>query len=213
MARPIAGRLLSAPLLVCVLLGALSPATLRAEPAAGVSAGLYANMVPDLTYLTPMAAITRGKLYAEGRYQYEDLETGSAWFGRIFEGETGDDFTWWLAPVAGGVFGRTRGFAPGVNFDVAWRQFSVAGSAEYVFDLKDSDASFFYSWTEWLYTPRPPFAAGITIERNRQRVLAGDVNAALTAYTGYRDATLSFYAFNVWDSDDDFYVVGLGADF
>ena len=80
MARPIAGRLLSAPLLVCVLLGALSPATLRAEPAAGVSAGLYANMVPDLTYLTPMAAITRGKLYAEGRYQYEDLETGSAWF-------------------------------------------------------------------------------------------------------------------------------------
>jgi hypothetical protein len=196
-----------------MLLGALSPATLRAEPEAGVSAGLYVNMVPDLTYLTPMVSIARGKLYAEGRYQYEDLETGSAWVGRIFAGEAGADFTWWLAPVAGGVFGRTRGFAPGVNLDARWRQFSVAGSAEYMFDLRDSEESFFYSWTEWLYTPRPPFAAGITIERNRRRVLAGEVNAALTAYAGYRNATLSFYAFNVWDSDDDYYIVGLGADF
>lgn len=204
--------------LACAFLGALLPAPLRAAPEeTSISAGLYVNMVPDLTYLTPLASVTRGGLYAEGRYQYEDLETGSVWFGRTFAGqvgdEDGDELTWWLAPVAGGVFGRTRGFAPGLNADLGWRRFSFSTSAEYLFDIKDGDASFFYCWSEWLYTPRPPFAAGLTVERNRQRDLAGDVNLALTASTSRRNATFSFYAFNVWDSDDDYYMLGLGGEF
>jgi len=183
----------------------------RAAAEAGVTAGLYVNMIPDLTYLTPIGSITSGKLYAEGRYQYEDLETGSVWFGRVFEG--GDEFTWWIAPLAGGVFGRTRGFAPGLNADLGWRGFSFSTSAEYLFDVEDDDASFFYSWSEWLYTPRPPFAAGLTIERNRQRGRSRDLNAALTLYSGYRNATFSFYAFNVWDGEDDYYMLGLGGEF
>lgn len=206
-----------AAVLGAILVAVLSTPLRAGAESASVTAGLYVNMVPDLTYLTPLASITRGRLYAEGRYQYEDLETGSVWFGRTFEGvvggEGGDEFTWWVAPLAGGVFGRTRGFAPGLNADLGWREFSFSTSAEYLFNIEDGDESFFYSWSEWLYTPRPPFAAGLTVERSRLRALAGDVNVALTLYAGYRNATVSFYAFNVWDSDDDYYMLGLGGEF
>lgn len=175
------------------------------------SLSLYLNLVPDKSYLLPMAAMTRGRLYVEARYQYEDLETASLWIGPVIAG--GEQFSWWIAPVAGVAFGRTDGLAPGVDVELGWRRLSLSASAEYLFDLGDEDASFFYSWTEWIYNARDLFAPGITLERTRARDTGRGVNAGLTLYSRARGVSLSFYAFNPWDGADDYYVCGIGYEF
>jgi hypothetical protein len=59
----------------------------------------------------------------------------------------------------------------------------------------------------------PAFSTGITIERSRPRDTGLTLNTGLTLYSSVRDVTLSFYAFNVWDSEDDYYVLGVSRDF
>ena len=175
------------------------------------SVGLYVNFVPDITYLLPTAAMSWGRHYAEARYQYEDLSTASLWYGRSFAG--GEALTWWIAPMAGVAFGRTNGLAPGLVVELGWRRFSFSTSAEYLFDLEDEDASFFYAWSEWIVEVHPAFSTGITFERSRPRDTDLTLNTGLTLYSSVRKVTLSGYAFNVWDSEDDYYVLGIGREF
>ncbi len=175
------------------------------------AASLYVNFIPDLTYLLPMFSMTHGRLYVEARYQYEDLATASLWAGPTFEG--GDEFQWWVAPVAGVAFGRTNGLAPGLEVDLAWRVLSFSTAAEYLFDLEDEDASFFYSWTEWIVNAHDLFAPGVTIERARVRGENRDINTGITMYSHVRSLSFSFYAFNPWDGEDDYYVAGVSTEF
>jgi hypothetical protein len=56
----------------------------------------------------------RGWLHLETRYNYENLETGSAWVGYNFSG--GEKLKWEFTPMLGGVFGNTTGVAPGYEF-------------------------------------------------------------------------------------------------
>jgi hypothetical protein len=184
---------------------------LAPSSSAAWAAGLYANFLPDETYLLPTVALSWGHLYAEGRYQYEDLHTGSLWLGRSCEG--GQALAWWIAPMAGVAFGRTNGLAPGLVAELQWRQLSLSTSAEYLFDLEDEDASFFYSWTEWLVHLHELFTPGITLERSRPRDTDLVLNTGLTLYSTVRNVTGSFYAFNPWDSEDDYYVLGIGTEF
>jgi hypothetical protein len=168
-------------------------------------------MIPDNTYLLPTAAMSWGKLYAEARYQYEDLATASVWCGRWFVGN--GPIEWWIAPMAGVAFGRTNGLAPGLVVELGWRRLSFSTSAEYLFDLEDEDASFFYDWTEWILEVHDRFSTGITIERSRPRDTDLTLNTGLTLYASVRSLTLSVYGFNVWDGEDDYYVMGIGREF
>jgi hypothetical protein len=172
---------------------------------------LYVNFVPDATYLLPTVALTWGRVYAEARYQYEDLDTASLWVGRPFTGGSG--LEWWITPLAGVAFGRTDGVAPGLAVDLAWRRFSLSSSAEYLFDLDDSDASFFYSWTEWIVLVHDSFSPGITVERTRVHDTDLALNTGFTLYLSVRSVAFSFYAFNPWDGEDDYYVCGIGGEF
>jgi hypothetical protein len=211
---------MAAAALVAIVLAFVCPAEAAAQSAAPDSVtagapawnlGLYLNLLPDNTYLLPMAAVTWDRYLAEARYQYEDLETASLWFGRCFAG--GKELTWWVAPMAGAAFGRTNGLAPGLEVELAWRRLSLSSSAEYLFDLEDSDASFFYTWNETMLRVLDLLSPGVTVERTRLRDTDLAVNTGLSLYSSHGPITISFYAFNIWDGDDDYYVCGIGGDF
>src|SRR6185436_20186574 len=68
------------------------------------SASAYTYLVPDSgNYAQPTFTAARGWLHLEARYNYEALDTGSAWVGYNFGG--GDTLAWELTPMVGGVFG------------------------------------------------------------------------------------------------------------
>ena len=67
----------------------------------------------DPAYVQPAITADRGWLHLEGRFNYEDRSTGSAWFGYNFS--VGETVTLEVTPMIGAVFGTTDGIAPGTE--------------------------------------------------------------------------------------------------
>jgi hypothetical protein len=81
------------------------------ENAWSFSLSAYTYVLPDSHYVQPNVSADRGWLHLEARWNYEELHTGSVWFGYGFTG--GKTLEWELTPMIGGVFGDTSGIAPG----------------------------------------------------------------------------------------------------
>jgi hypothetical protein len=94
-------------------------------------------------YVQPTVGADRGRLHLEARYNYENLETGSAWLGVNFSG--GKALEWAFTPLLGGVFGDTTGIAPGFAGSLSWRMIELSSENEYVVDAGNRSDSFFYN--------------------------------------------------------------------
>ena len=105
--------------LAAALMGECAQAQTPAAPdwSVGVSAATY--VLPDSEYVQPTVTADRGRLHLEGRFNYENLDTGSLWIGANFSG--GETLAWELTPMLGGVFGDTTAVAPGAKASLSWR--------------------------------------------------------------------------------------------
>ena len=112
------------------------------EKAWSFSASATTYIVPDFQeYVQPTFTADRGWLHLEARYNYENLETGSAWVGYNFGG--GEKLEWEFTPMLGGVFGNTTGIAPGYKLSLTYWKFEFSSEGEWVFDTGNSEGSFF----------------------------------------------------------------------
>jgi hypothetical protein len=160
-----------------------------------VGASVYAYLLPDETdYVQPTVMADRGWLHLEARYNYEDLRSGSVWIGCNFSG--GEAVEWTITPMVGGVFGNTRGFAPGYKGTVAWKRLQLYSEGEYVADANDSDASFWYSWSELSLSLTGWFRAGAVEQRTWVRRAEHEVNRGVLV--GFTRGTwdVAAYVFN-----------------
>jgi hypothetical protein len=146
-----------------------SPAPAPAPAAWSVSASLFTYIEPDEgaygIYVQPTVAADRGWLHLEGRFNYEDLDTGSLWFGRNFS--VGKVVTLEITPGIGAVFGNTNGVAPGFTGALAWKTLEFSTETEYVFDAGDSADSFLYTWSEWAWAPIGGWRVGFVVQREK----------------------------------------------
>jgi len=135
-------------------------------------------------YIVPTAASTwqptltadRGWLHLEARYNYENLDTGSAWLGYHFS--VGDPLTFELTPMLGGVFGDTTGLAPGYKGSLSWWKLELYSEGEYVFDTRSSSDSFFYTWSELTLAPVDWFRFGGVVQRTETLQTDFDIQRA-----------------------------------
>src|SRR5688572_8207402 len=131
------------------------------------SAAVYTYFLPDESnYAQPTFAADRDWLHFEARYNYEDRKTGSVWAGYNFEG--GGTVAWEFTPMVGGVFGRTKGVAPGYTGSLSWWKLDFYSEGEYVFDAVQSSDSFFYNWSELAIAPVEWFRLGLVTQRDRK---------------------------------------------
>jgi hypothetical protein len=193
-----------------------SPATNAAPPALekeaerswSFSASAYAYIVPnDREYVQPTIAADRGWLHLEARYNYEDLETGSAWVGCNFKG--GDKLAWEFTPMLGGVFGNTTGIAPGYKGSLSWWKLELYSEGEYVFDTGDSSESFFYNWSELTLAPVDWFRFGLVTQRTRVYETERDVQRGVLVGFTWKRVNLTTYMFNPDDQPTWVFAVGL----
>lgn len=117
-------------------------------------------------YADPIFTADHRWLHLEGRYNYEDLKTGSLWVGYNFNlSPKKTDLT--LTPMIGGVFGRTNGIAPGLEASLTYQKFNFWVSNEYVVDISNRSANYFYTWPQLTYSPADWLHVGIVAQRTQ----------------------------------------------
>ncbi len=174
------------------------------------SLSAYQYFVPDdEDYFQPTFTADRDWLHLEVRYNYENLDTTSVWVGYNFS--FGEELTLDFTLMAGGVFGRTHGVAPGYEFTLAWRGLELYSEAEYVFDTEDTSESFFYTWSELTYSPVDWFRFGVVIQRTKAYETDYDIQRGLLVGVTYKQLDFAVYVFN--PDDDPTIVLGVSFEF
>ena len=175
----------------------------------GASGALY--VLPDEEdFVQPTFKADRGILHLETRYNYEDRESASFFAGANFE--FGDKVKLALTPMIGGLVGETDGIIPALEADLTIGPFEAYGEAEYVFDLGDSESSYFYMWSELSVWPTEWLRAGVVTQRTRVYRTDRDIQRGLLVGVSFKRVEGAVYFFNP-GSDDHFTVVSLGVSF
>ena len=172
------------------------------------SASAYTYLVPDAgNYVQPTFTADRGWLHLEARYNYEALESGSAWVGYNFSG--GETLAWEFTPMLGGVFGDLTGIAPGYKGSLSWWKLELYSEGESVFDTGDSADSFFYNWSELTLAPVDWLRFGLVTQRTRAYESDRDIQRGLLVGVSYRKLDFSAYYFNP-DDEQPTFVIAVG---
>ena len=181
------------------------------ETAWEFSASANTYFVPDdRNYAQPTVTADRGRLHLEARYNYEALETGSAWIGYNFSG--GKTLAWELTPMFGGVFGDTTAVAPGYKGSLSWSKLEFYSEGEWVFDTDSVEDRFFYNWSELTFAPVERFKFGLVTQRTRVYKTDRDIQRGLLAGFSFKSVSLTGYTFNP-DDDKRTFVLAVGLTF
>jgi hypothetical protein len=181
------------------------------EKAWSFSVSAYTYIVPDSRdYVQPTVTADRDWLHLEARYNYEGLDTGSAWIGYNFSG--GEKLAWELTPMLGGVFGNITGIAPGYKGSLSWWRLELYSEGEYVFDTGNSSDSFFYNWSEFTLAPVDWFRFGLVTQRTRLYKTDRDIQRGVLLGFSHKHVDLTGYVFNP-DEDKPTFVIAVGLTF
>jgi len=188
-----------AALLAAVPAFAQTPAAVPPAPPADRAWSFFTSAyffaVPDGDdYVQPLFTADRDRLHLEARYNYEGTKTGSVWAGYNLGG--GQTITWELTPIVGGVFGETKGVAPGYKGSISWRALQAYSESEYVIDTSSTADSFLYNWSEFTVAPAEMFRVGLVIQRTRAYQTERDVQRGLIVGVSWKRAEFTLCVFN-----------------
>lgn len=159
------------------------------------SVSVYTYLLPDeKNYAQPTVSLDRDWLHLEGRVNYEDLSTGSAWAGYNFS--VGHALTFEISPMVGAVFGDTTGVGLGYTGSLAWRNVDLSSETEFVFDAETSADNFLYTWSEIGWTPVSWLRTGLAVQRTKVYQTEFDIQRGVFAAVSLRRADISAYVFN-----------------
>ena len=181
-------------------------------PASGNDWSFYGSamtyLIPDdQSYVSPSFMADRKWLHLEARYNYENLRTGSLWFGRNFS--FGNQLTLDVTPMIGGVFGRSAGVAPGYRAALSYKGLSLDTEGEYFFDGRDRTGNFFYTWSEFSYSPVDWLRIGAIIQRTKAYQTPLSVQRGVLAGFSYKNLDVTAYVLNFgWTDPTTVFAVG-----
>lgn len=156
--------------------------------------------------LLPVFRADRNALHLEARYNYEDLETFSAWVGYNFSG--GNEFEFTVTPMIGGVTGLTKGIAPGLEMTFSYKGFELYSEGEYLFDSESTENNFYYNWSDLTYSPKDWLWFGLSGQRTRLYKTSVEIQRGLLVGAGAKQWELTTYWYNP-GSDDSFLLAAL----
>lgn len=174
-----------------------------------LSANIYLGQ-EDGDFAMPVFTADRGALHLEGRYQYEDRRTVSAWAG--WNLGWGSEVRLDVVPMAGVIVGRTNGLAPGVEATLSWKTLEAYSEWEYVLDIEGKEGDYGYTWSTFTWQVTPWLAVGAVAQRTRLYKSELEIERGPFAAATWGRATLSVYGFNL-DGESPFAVVAFAWDF
>lgn len=164
----------------------------------------------DDFFVLPVFKADKNKLHLEARYNYEDKETFSGWAGYNFNG--GEEFSYVITPMLGGVVGQTKGIAPGMEITLTYKKLEFYTEMENVFDLNESQNNFFYNWSDITYAPKEWLWVGISAQRTRLYETDLEIQRGIQLGGGLNWWELNAYVYNM-GFDEVFFLFTLSASF
>jgi hypothetical protein len=160
--------------------------------------------VPLMHYRT-----TRG-WYAEGRYNYEAMNTFSMYVGKEFSRK--GKLSTSLTPLAGAVVGEFKGCSAGLNIAIDYRKFFFSVQSQYTMSANSNNRDFFFSWSELVYQP----ARWIYFGLSSQHTYYSSINSTTFepgAVAGFQIGKWTFpvYCFNA-SEEERYFVLGINVD-
>lgn len=163
----------------------------------------------DFIFL-PVVKGDRDWLHIEARYNYENMETFSAWVGYNFSG--GENWEYSLTPMMAAVVGLSNGLAPGIEFELTHKKWELYSESEYLFDFNNQNGNFFYSWADLAYSPKDWYWVGLSVQRTKLFQTNLEVERGILAGMSLGKFEMTAYLYNAF-FDDPFVLVSLSANF
>lgn len=133
--------------------------------------------------------------YIEGRYNYEERQTVSLYFGKSYSRQS--KFSYTIVPIVGGVVGRFKGGSIGVNMELSYQHFYLSSQSQYTASSSREAQDFFFSWTELGYEITPWCFAGLSMQPTyyTQSRRNSAVSPGVVAGIVWGKWTIPFYVF------------------
>jgi hypothetical protein len=146
-------------------------------------------------YVSPIVAADHGWLHLEGRYNYENLRTGSFWAGYNFS--TGKKWVFEITPMIGGLFGRSTGIAPGCEASLSYKRVTLSITNEYVFDTNKKAGNFYYGEPELSYRLTDWLRVGVAAQHTKAFQTKLDVQRGLLVGLKHKRAEFTVYEYDL----------------
>lgn len=160
--------------------------------------------------MQPTFKADHGWLHLEARYNYEDLETGSVWVGYNFS--AGKKLSLNITPMLGGVFGKTRGIAPGLRGSLSWWRIYFYGEGEFVLPTDKRADPFLYGWSELTVSPIDWLPAGLVLQKTQVYKSELNVQRGFLVGVNYKHVEVTGHVFNP-DKNKPTFVISVGIEF
>ena len=162
-------------------------------------------------FFNPTFYARHQSLHLEGRFNYEDRNTGSLWAGKRFKFGTPVEFV--LVPMGGIVFGNTNGIAPGLETEITYKKFDFYTESEYLFDFEGKDNNFFYMYSELAIRPIKQIRTGMIAQRTKLFQSEFEIQHGLFAEYYFRRWRAGVFYFNPFNTDANFWIASVSVDF
>ena len=107
--------------LPCILFAQQNIADSTQSKWSSSASGYYYFLPEEANTFTFIGSADHKALHLEARYNYEDVNTASAFAGWRFE--TGPKFQFAATPMLGFAFGNTDGFVPALEMEASYKIF------------------------------------------------------------------------------------------
>jgi len=144
--------------------------------------------------------------YIEGRYNYEDDNTGALYFGKTFSRES--KFSYSITPIIGGVAGKLNGGSVGFNATADYHNFFFASQTQYTFSVEDETCNFFFSWSEVGYEIRRWVYTGVAVQQTNLFHTSTQIEPGAVLGFVLKNFTFPLYTFSPL-SEHPYYVLGI----
>ena len=178
----------------------------KAQSNAGLQQYYYMGMYRTFT-VVPIATFQTSKnWYAEGRYNYEALNTLSLYAGKTFEKKAVISYT--ASPILGIVLGKLNGGSVGINLEMNYRKLDFNTQTQYTFSVEQRANSFIYSWSDLTYSITERLSAGVSLQQTKLYQTNGAFEKGFLIKTGFKSWNFPLYVFRP-ESNERYFVLGI----
>lgn len=152
-------------------------------------------------------------MYAEARYNYEDLQTFSFFGGYAFSNDR-HAINWEIIPMAGFAIGNTRAIIPALNINLDYRNINLSSQTEYAITIADKSSSFLYTWSEFSYNFFSWLGPGLVVQRSKLYRTGRVIDRGFMINSEFLPKlTATAYLFDPFDETRRFFVAGINYSF